>query len=277
MAAAPDLLDRRISVRVDLHGFPGLMTVPASWDTGMVTIREHMVYFVRRGRIRVNEHLIGAGGCALVPPGLAFRARSVDGVAAIMRCRLEVSRSGRAVPGIPQLMIRQRAWELEPVVIMMIDAAGHGTTDRHSATDHVGGQGATDRDDDRARCLAVLLIAGLAQGAAENSGLDVRHRRALADLVARHRAHGLTPRDLAAHLDLTLDYFTRRFRQTYGMAPRRWLVAERIRVACALLAEGGVSLEQVAEELGYDDLKWFGRQFRQVMGMPPGRWRNRNR
>jgi AraC-like DNA-binding protein len=274
MAAAPDLLDRRISVGVELHGFPGLMTVPASWDTGSVTIREHMVYFVRRGRIRVNEHLLSAGGCALVPPGTAFRARSVDGAAAIMRCRLDVSRNGRVVPGIPQVMIRQRAWEIEPVVGMLIDAAGNDATD-HAATDHAAGRDVLVRDD-RARCLAVLLIAGLGQGGGESVGLDARQRRALADLVARHRAHGLTPRDLAAHLTLTLDYFTRRFRQTYGMAPRRWLVAERIRVACALLAEGGASLEQVAGELGYDDLKLFGRQFRQVMGMPPGRWRSRS-
>jgi AraC-like DNA-binding protein len=232
------------------------MTVPGSWDTGEITRPEHLLYFVRRGRIRVETDLIDAGGCAVVPPGTAFRAWAVDGrPASIMRCRLDLRRQGRALRAVDGILVRQGAWELEPVVTMLIEEAG-------------------SLSEDRARCLVVLLLTGLSRAPAADAGLDGRQRRALADLVDRHRAHGLEPRDLAAHLGLTHDYFTRRFRLAFGMAPRRWLVRERIRAACVLLAEGDAPLERVASALGYGDPKLFGRQFRAVMGVPPARWRS---
>jgi AraC-like DNA-binding protein len=256
MTRAPDLLDRRIAVSVSLAGFPGSMTVPGAWDTGTISLPEHMVYFVRRGRIRIDDERIDAGGCALIPPGVTFRARSPDGSAAsIMRCRLDARRGG-PLAIVPRITVRQGSWELEPVVAMLIEEAGAAAGDR-------------------ARCLALLLVTGLARSSASVPGLDAHQRRSLAEFVDRHHAHGLEPRDLAAHLGLTHDYFTRRFRLAYGMAPRPWLVRERIRAACVLIAEGEGSLEHAAAQLGYGDLKLFGRQFRQVMGMPPGRWRKR--
>jgi AraC-like DNA-binding protein len=175
----------------------------------------------------------------------------------ILRCRLSLTRRSGTLSWSDRALVRQGAWDLEPVVSLLTDEAV-GEQPQHEA---------------RLRSLAVLLLTGMARGDAASSGLDARQRGALAELVDRHRAHGLEPRDLAAHLGLTLDYFTRRFRLVYGMPPRRWLVRERVRAACVLLAEGRSELETVAQALGYADIKLFGRQFTQVMGVPPGRWR----
>jgi AraC-like DNA-binding protein len=261
-ATVPDLLDRRVTVAGSLAGFPGTMTVRAGWDTGVIRLSEHMIYFVRRGAARL-ECRSGAltltpGSCAAIPGGLAFRMLAAGGrPPTIMRCRLDLRRGGRDLPVSAAPLVRNPAWELEPVMRMLVDELA-----------------ATPPEPTRMRCLAALLVVGLVHPPATDHGLDRSQRRALAEFVDRHRAHGLAPRDLAAHLGLTLDYFTRRFRQAYGMPPRRWLVRERVRAACIMLAEGTAALEEIASALGYAEANVFGRQFRAVMGIPPGRWRH---
>ena len=78
-----------------------------------------------------------------------------------------------------------------------------------------------------------------------------------------------TPRDLAVELHLSADYFSRAFRRTFSVSPRRWLLNERIRLAAMLLAKPGLSVSEVAYQFGYRDVYLFSRQFKQVFGLSP--------
>lgn len=247
----------RARVTGDLADVRGLITVPRGWDTDERVIPNALIYLILRGGMRLvsggRSWDLEPGACVLVPPGPAFRFSSPASASTILRSRLEF-------PGMAALPLTvcTGAWELEPVLLLLIDELSASRPHR----------------DMRVRALAALLGTGLQRSAsADTDGLDALQRRALAALVERHRGHGLTPRDLARELGLTLDYFTRRFRRAYGMPPRRWLVRDRIHDAARLLAESGAPLEAIAAQLGYQDLKLFGRQFRSVMGSPPGRWR----
>lgn len=82
-----------------------------------------------------------------------------------------------------------------------------------------------------------------------------------------------TPADLAHHLSLSPDYFSRLFRATYGCPPRAFLKTERIRTAAHLLLESSRSVKEVASDLGYRDSNLFCRQFRAIMGCSPGQYR----
>ena len=117
----------------------------------------------------------------------------------------------------------------------------------------------------------VLAMAG-ARGVSARA-LNGAQRRRLDEYVAQNIARGITPADLAARIKLSLDYFSRLFRRTYGVAPKTYLKRERMRVAAHLLAETDASVKQVASELGFENASFFCRQFRSVYRQSPGTYR----
>ncbi|GEM_PF-5909413 len=99
-------------------------------------------------------------------------------------------------------------------------------------------------------------------------------QRTLLDQYITHNIHlRPTPEDLANVLGYSKDYFSRTFKRTYGVSPRRWIVLERIRRASAMLLETEKSITQIAHELGYNDVYLFSRQFKQIQDYSPQKYR----
>ena len=99
-------------------------------------------------------------------------------------------------------------------------------------------------------------------------------REALEEWAHRDGRVQVTPAQLAAHLGLSADYFTRLFRKSYGISPRAWIVRERIKMAAVRLLESHLNIGEVAEEFGYSDIFFFSSQFKQVMGQSPRHYRS---
>lgn len=244
-----------------LGGYPlGWLRAPAGWDTGRTVLSEHLFYLVDAGNIDLElpggRSLLAAGDAALIPPGAAFRARAAPGPRpAFWRLRMILPRPWGGAPVITGCR------DLEPVVAQLVaEVVGSARYRR-----------------ERIHGLVLALLADLARRGASADGhrLDAGQRQRL----ERH-ADGdpeATPRDLARQLDLTLDYFTRVFRRTYGRPPRRWLLERRMHAAAVRVAETDQPITAIATALGYDDPRLFVRQFRQVLGQPPGRFRARMR
>jgi AraC-like DNA-binding protein len=79
--------------------------------------------------------------------------------------------------------------------------------------------------------------------------------------------------DLAALAGLSQSHFSRAFKISTGMAPYRWQLDARIRLAQAMLIKPRVSLADVAEATGFADEVHFGRTFRKLTGATPAAWR----
>ena len=60
-----------------------------------------------------------------------------------------------------------------------------------------------------------------------------------------------------------------------GQTVHCWIVKRRMAQACSLLLETKLTVNQIAEAVGYQDASYFGRQFRQLHGMPPKAWRKK--
>lgn len=86
---------------------------------------------------------------------------------------------------------------------------------------------------------------------------------------------GITPAELAEQFELSLDYFTRKFRATFGVAPREWLKRERLKRATLLLIESHMTIQEIAYDLGFDDQRFFARQFKAFTGETPTEYRAR--
>jgi AraC-like DNA-binding protein len=65
------------------------------------------------------------------------------------------------------------------------------------------------------------------------------------------------------------DHFTRVFKSVMGQSPQAFAVLTRIDRARQLLAETSLSVSQIAQMLGYDDVFFFSRQFKAKTGMTP--------
>lgn len=74
---------------------------------------------------------------------------------------------------------------------------------------------------------------------------------------------------LAADAGLSVSQFTRRFRALTGHSPNRFVIGERIARAETYLRESDLTIEAIAERLGYSDVFFFSRQFRRFRGVPP--------
>lgn len=86
-------------------------------------------------------------------------------------------------------------------------------------------------------------------------------------------------RDTVAAVTAGLGYSAsscnRIFRSVYGMSPRQYLSALKLKKAKLLLMEPELSVEDVSRRLGYKDIAHFSRQFKRWTGEPPGKFRGR--
>jgi len=96
-----------------------------------------------------------------------------------------------------------------------------------------------------------------------------QQKRTLEEYYHRNTGKPVSPRELAACLKLSYDYFSRIFRNTYGVSPRDWIVRERVGIAAVRLLEGRRKIQDLADELGYRDIYFFSRQFKQITGLSP--------
>lgn len=69
--------------------------------------------------------------------------------------------------------------------------------------------------------------------------------------------------------------FIRRFRDATGMTPLEYVHALRLEEAKQMLETGDLSIEALANEVGYEDASFFGRLFRRKVGLTPAQYRLR--
>jgi AraC-like DNA-binding protein len=74
---------------------------------------------------------------------------------------------------------------------------------------------------------------------------------------------------MARRCGLSVPHFNRLWQEAFRVPPGRYLLEHRIRRATQLLRESDLTIQQVAESLGYSDVYFFHRQFRRFSGITP--------
>jgi AraC-like DNA-binding protein len=116
------------------------------------------------------------------------------------------------------------------------------------------------------RIAETSVAHGLAGGAA--FATYFRCRRHIED----HWGEVATLDQLASECQVDPAYVCRLFRRFDQQSPYQYLLKQKMTHAANRLMVEGVSVKQVADELGFSDAFHFSRVFRKVMGMPPGRF-----
>ena len=90
-----------------------------------------------------------------------------------------------------------------------------------------------------------------------------------------HRSISLS--DVAQAVGYSPAYLTDLMRRQTGQPVQRWIIERRMAAARSLLLETDQMMEQIASQVGYNNVVHFFRQFRQIHGTTPQAWRSMNR
>lgn len=86
-------------------------------------------------------------------------------------------------------------------------------------------------------------------------------------------AHGWQVSALAREVKLSVSQYVRRFRQILGVPPSDFIIEQRLQSARLLLRDSTLTVDEIAESLGYSEVSYFSRQFKVKVGQAPLHYR----
>ena len=116
-------------------------------------------------------------------------------------------------------------------------------------------------------------FGGLRSARETQGGLAPWQARRAIDMMTALTDEDLSLKELAAQCGLSVSYFVRAFKATTGDSPHRWILRHRIDCSKVMLAEGQLTLVEIAARCGFADQSHFTRMFKSFVGIPPSAWR----
>jgi AraC-like DNA-binding protein len=134
------------------------------------------------------------------------------------------------------------------------------------------------RDMILARLLEVLLVEALRSTAGEEAphgllrGLSDERLASAIRLIHDDPTREWTVEQLAQEAALSRSAFFNRFRRAMGVAPMEYLTGWRMALAKNLLRSREISMQEIAERVGYGSASAFSTAFTRFVGIPPSRY-----
>ncbi len=94
--------------------------------------------------------------------------------------------------------------------------------------------------------------------------------------ITSNADRSIRPSELASITKLSPDYFSRKFKNNFGISPKEFIKQEKIRFIAGFMLESDLSIKETAYRFGYEDVSYFCRQFREVMKCSPATHRKKN-
>lgn len=232
---------------------------------------------------RPSERLVGTGGSAILPAGLASEWRwrnRREGHADSLHLYLAPALIRAAAEGVgvdPDLVeIVGGLVPHDP----QIERIGLSLLPDLAAEEPVGGAlfaGALSR------ALAVHLLrehstlGGRSRRAAYSEpggGLTGRALRRATDYVGDNLAGDLTLAGIARAANTSPYHFSRLFKRSTGLSPHQYVIRQRVERARALLTNTALPLHEIAEAAGFAHQSHMGHHLKRLLGVSPTRLRN---
>lgn len=99
--------------------------------------------------------------------------------------------------------------------------------------------------------------------------------RLVRDYIQAQLAKDFSLSELASVAGLSRFHFSRSFRNTFGLAPRQYLLWSRVEQAKALMDERGTELAELSSQLGFADPARLSAAFKRYAGCTIGQYRRR--
>lgn len=79
--------------------------------------------------------------------------------------------------------------------------------------------------------------------------------------------------ELAAIYGCSADYFRHKFRSTFGISPKKYILMQKLNIAKDLLLNSSLNIESIASQVGFLDNNYFTRFFKKEIGCSPSQFR----
>jgi AraC family transcriptional regulator len=126
------------------------------------------------------------------------------------------------------------------------------------------------------RYNAFAPMAGSHAATRPTAGLAPSDLRRVLALIHDQLDVNLSLAEMAEAVHLSPYHFLRLFRQSTGLAPHQYVIAQRIEAARCLLLRGELSVAQVAARVGFASQSHLNRHFKRTYGVPPTTFAQRN-
>lgn len=90
--------------------------------------------------------------------------------------------------------------------------------------------------------------------------------------ILQHFQHNITIEMLLHETNMSNTAFSQRFKQTFRMTFKEYLLQTRIGYACKLLQGDDLNIAQIAYQSGFENISNFNRQFKKIKGITPTRY-----
>lgn len=131
--------------------------------------------------------------------------------------------------------------------------------------------------DAMALALCVEIVRGYADGRVkayqERPALTEERLGRVLDYLEEHLGENIGLSELAGAAGLSDYHFSRSFKAATGESPHQYLIRRRTERACEYLAEGSLSLADIAYALGFSSQAHFSNTFKARQGVTPGAYR----
>jgi len=258
-------IDNGVGFNMVTHG---RTLCPPGWVLGPRIIQDHLIYYLEKGvfesrlngkRVRIEKERL-----FWMQPGVEhlFRVEGSSPEVRVLYFRFFIGKEN-AVRLSEDFRISDCLPEIHPSLQELLPAHLENLSFGETFLRCQMGQ----------LCCRLLSEGRPATGTEKGLG-SIQRKKALSFIEERLESR-FTLDALASQAGLHPDYFSRRFKESFGMPPQEWIKRERIRRACSYLLESGLSVTEIAYKLGYDDIYFFSRQFKEVMGQSPVGWRKK--
>ena len=95
--------------------------------------------------------------------------------------------------------------------------------------------------------------------------------------IRSHLGQPILVTDVADHVNLSSEYFTRLFKKETGQNIKDYIIQAKIDAARDLLARSDIPVSLVALEMGYDNFSHFTQIFKKACGVTPSEYRKEHR
>lgn len=79
--------------------------------------------------------------------------------------------------------------------------------------------------------------------------------------------------DVAKYIGINRSYLTNIFKKKMGVSPQEYLLQYRLNRGCKLLLETRLSIQEIAQKIGYENPLTFSKMFKNVYGVSPRNYR----
>lgn len=124
--------------------------------------------------------------------------------------------------------------------------------------------------------LIVTIFRIYSKNNSVNGPLEVKRREMIdkaINFMKDNYAKDLKLEDISTIAFLSPGYFNRLFKESTSMTISEYLQNLRIEEACTILKSSDLKVIDVAQEVGYRDIKFFNQLFKKITGKTPGQYR----